>query len=189
MLDSGLAELYQVPGKSLNPAVRRNANRFPADLMFQLTKEEFENLRFQIATSSSGYGGRRYLPYAFSEHGVAILSAVLNSERAVQMSILIVRAFVKLRELPAANTELARKIEQIEATQKKHARALQEHSSILVSVVQDIQKPKSPPITRAIGFVPRSPRKKKSTWAGQPQAPRRCHFRKMISFRLASRLV
>jgi phage regulator Rha-like protein len=153
--------------KNLNLAVRRNVDRFPPDFMFQLTKEEAESLRLQFATSNEGRGGRRYLPYAFTEHGVAMLSAVLNSGRAVQMSILIVRAFVKLRELLATNKDLARKIEQIESTQKQHAhtqeqqtRTLQQHTSILVSVVEDIQKLKNPPITRAIGFVARSPKKK-----------------------------
>jgi phage regulator Rha-like protein len=111
--------------------------------------------------------GIRRPPYAFTEHGVAMLSAVLNSGRAIQMSILIVRAFVKLREMLAANKDLARKIERIETAQKQHThtqeqqtRTLQQHTSILVSVVQDIQKLKNPPITRAIGFVPRGPKKK-----------------------------
>jgi phage regulator Rha-like protein len=128
--------------------------------MFQLTREEFENLRLQSATSSSGYGGRRYLPYAFSEHGVAMLSSVLNSERAVQMNILIIRAFVKLRELLATHKELARQIDQIGAEQIQQARTQQQHASILVSVVEDIQKLKNPPITRAIGFVARTPKRK-----------------------------
>jgi len=145
---------------NLNLAVRRNASRFPEDFMFQLTQEEFENLRLQFATSSSGYGGRRYLPYAFTEHGVAMLSSVLNSERAVQMNILIVRAFVKLRELLATHKELARQIGQIEAAQKQQARTQQQQASILVSVVEDIQKLKNPPVTRAIGFVARSLKKK-----------------------------
>jgi phage regulator Rha-like protein len=114
----------------------------------------------QYASSSFGYGGRRYLPYAFTEHGVAMLSSVLNSERAVQMNILIVRAFVKLRELLATHKDLARKIEQIEDRQNQHARVQQQHASTLISVVQDIQKIKNPPITRAIGFVARSPKKK-----------------------------
>jgi phage regulator Rha-like protein len=160
MLDSDLAELYQVTTGNLNPAVRRNASRFPEDFMFQVAREEFDNLRLQFATSSPGYGGRRYLPYAFTEHGVAMLSSALNSERAVQMNILIVRAFVKLRELLASNKELARKIEQIEATQQQQARNQQQHASILVSVVQDVQRLKTPPITRAIGFVVRSAKKK-----------------------------
>src|SRR5258708_27811391 len=103
MLDSDLAELYQVLTKNLNLAVRRNRERFPADFMFQLTKEETESLRLQIATSNVGRGGRRYQPYAFTEHGVAMLSSVLRSDRAVQMNILIVRAFIKIRELLATS--------------------------------------------------------------------------------------
>ena len=99
MLDADLAGLYKVPTKSLNLAVRRNADRFPADFMFQLTPVEFENLRHQNETSS--WGGRRYAPLAFTEHGVAMLSSVLNSKRAVQMNIVIVRAFMKLRAAEA----------------------------------------------------------------------------------------
>src|SRR5947209_16317642 len=99
MLDADLAELYQVETRALIQAVKRNPERFPKDFMFQLTKEEAESLRSQIVISNVGRGGRRYLPYAFTEHGVAMLSSVLNSDRAVQMSILIVRAFVKLREV------------------------------------------------------------------------------------------
>jgi hypothetical protein len=168
MLDSDLAEIYQVPTKALNQAVKRNPGRFPEDFMFRLSSEEFDNWRSQIVTSNPGAKmGIRRPPYAFTEHGAAMLSAVLNSGRAVQMSILIVRAFVKLRELLAGNKDLALRIEQIEAGQNRHAqtqeqqtRTLQQHTSILVSVVEDIQKLKNPPITRAIGFVPRSPKKK-----------------------------
>jgi phage regulator Rha-like protein len=170
MLDSDLAELYQVLTKNLNKAVRRNTDRFPADFMFQLTQEEAESLRFQIGTSNEGRGGRRYLPYAFTEHGVAMLSSVLNSKRAVQMNILIIRAFVQLRELLASHKDLAQKIELMETTQKRHAGALrqqadilQQHDAILVGVVKDIQRIKNPPITRAIGFYDRSaerPKKK-----------------------------
>ena len=109
MLDSDLAGLYQVPTKRLNEAVRRNLGRFPADFMFQLTEEELENLRSQIATSSSGHGGRRNPPYAFTEHGVAMLSSVLSSERAVELNILIIRAFVRLREYLADSQGLGSK--------------------------------------------------------------------------------
>src|SRR6266498_434189 len=105
MLDSDLAELYQVLTKNLNLAVRRNLDRFPEDFMFQLTAEEAESLRLQFATSNVGRGGRRYMPYAFTEHGVAMLSSVLNSPRAVQMNILIIRAFVKLREMLASHKD------------------------------------------------------------------------------------
>jgi hypothetical protein len=121
MLDSHLAELYHVETKALNRAVKRNLDRFPKDLMFQLTNAEAKNLRYQIGTSSSGYGGRRYLPYAFTEQGVAMLSSVLNSQRAVQMNILIIRVFVRLRELLATHKDLAQKIEQLQAGQKDHA--------------------------------------------------------------------
>src|SRR5438105_4824660 len=113
MLDSDLAELYQVETKALNRAVKRNQDRFPDDFVFQLTVEEAETLRFHFGTSNpaSMRGGRRYLPYAFTEHGVAMLSSVLRSKRAVQMNLLIVRAFIKLRDMLANHKDLARAIE------------------------------------------------------------------------------
>jgi hypothetical protein len=120
MLDSDLAELYQVPSKVLNQAVRRNLDRFPADFMFQLNREELENLRSQLVTSSGDHGGRRYPPYAFSEHGVAMLSSVLASKRAVQLNILIIRAFVRLREYLATHKDLAQKLQDVERTQQEH---------------------------------------------------------------------
>jgi hypothetical protein len=113
MLDSDLAELYGVPTKRLNEQVRRNLNRFPPDFMFQLTRKESKNLRSQIATSSS-YGGRRYLPYAFTEHGALMLANILNSEQAAQTSVLVVRTFIRLRQMLASNAELARKVEALE---------------------------------------------------------------------------
>jgi len=116
--------------------VKRNSARFPADFMFQLTDDEAESLRCQNGTSNENRGGRRYLPYAFTEHGVAMLSSVLNSERAVQMNILIVRAFVKLREVLATHRELARKMERLEHTQKDHSAVL----SIVVKDVQDLER-------------------------------------------------
>ena len=106
ILDNDLADLYAVRTGNLNLAVRRNRTRFPNDFMFQLTKEEADSLLLQIARAK-GRGGRRTPPYAFTEHGVAMLSAVLNSARAVQMSILIVRTFVRLREVLAENSDLA----------------------------------------------------------------------------------
>jgi phage regulator Rha-like protein len=160
MLDSDLAELYQVTTGNLNLAVRRNGSRFPPDFMFQLTKEEAESLLLQTARAKTGRGGRQTPPYAFTEHGVAMLSSVLNSERAVQMNILIIRAFVKMRELLATHKDLARKIDQLEANQKQHSRTQQQHSIILEAVVKDIQKLKYPPTTRAIGFVVRPSKKK-----------------------------
>jgi len=113
MLDADLAALYGVETKVLTRAVRRNLDRFPADFMFQLTPEEFEHLRRQIGTSSQ-WGGRRYPPYAFTEHGVAMLSSVLRSKRAVQVNIEIVRAFTRLRNILSSHKELARKVEELE---------------------------------------------------------------------------
>ena len=133
MLDTHLAELYEVPTFRLNEAVKRNRNRFPEDFMFQLTVEEAQSLTSQCAMSKpTGRGGRRTLPYAFTEHGVAMLSSVLNSERAVQMNIFIIRAFVKLREVLATNKALAQRIEQLAVTQK-------DHSALFDIVIKDIQ--------------------------------------------------
>ena len=122
MLDSDLAEIYQVPTRTLNQAVRRNIERFPEDFMFKLTEQEGLSLRSQIVILEKGRGRySKYAPLAFTEHGVAMLSSVLSSPRAVQMSILIIRAFVKLRELLATHKDLARKIKKLETTQKDHA--------------------------------------------------------------------
>lgn len=132
MLDSDLAELYQVATFRLNEAVKRNRNRFPEDFMFQLTKQEADALTSQFAMSNSGRGGRRTRPYAFTEHGVAMLSSVLNSPRAVQMNIVIIRAFVKLREVLASHKDLARKIEQLSATQEDQA-------ALFTIVIKDIE--------------------------------------------------
>ena len=146
MLDTDLAELYQVPTFRLNEAVKRNLDRFPEDFMFQLTSDEAQSLISQIAMSKPPAAVvADTLPYAFTEHGVAMLSSVLNSQRAVQMNILIIRAFVKLRELLATHKALAEKLEVIERTQKQHG-------AVLVGLVQDVQRLKNPPITRAIGF-------------------------------------
>lgn len=108
MLDSDLAALYSVETKQLVRAVKRNLTRFPADFMFQLSKKEFRNLRFQFGTSSQ-WGERRYPPYAFTEQGVAMLSSVLSSPKAIQVNIEIMRAFVRLRGMLASHTDLARK--------------------------------------------------------------------------------
>ena len=113
MLDRDLAALYGVPTKALKQAVRRNSDRFPGDFMFELTKEEFDNLRSQSVTSK--HGGTRYPPMAFTEQGVAMLSSVLNSPRAIQVNIQIMRAFAKLRELMQSHAELKQKIEALEA--------------------------------------------------------------------------
>jgi phage regulator Rha-like protein len=114
MLDEHLAALYGVEVKVLVRSVKRNLVRFPDDFMFQMNKEELENLRCQFGTSSSGYGGRRYLPYVFTENGVAMLSSVLNSKRAIQANIQIMRAFTKLREWLATHSDLQEKIRKLE---------------------------------------------------------------------------
>ena len=115
MLDRDLALLYGVETKVLNRAVKRNLQRFPLDFMFQLTTEEAEILRCQIGTSNEGRGGRRYLPYVFTEQGVAMLSTVLNSERAILVNIEIMRAFVKLRQMLGSNVELSRRLDELES--------------------------------------------------------------------------
>ena len=114
MLDSDLAGLYGVPTKVLIQAVKRNIRRFPSDFMFQLTRQEVAHLRSQIVTSNIGRGGRRYLPYAFMEQGVAMLSSVLNSERAIQANIAIMRTFIRLRQILSSHKELAKRLDELE---------------------------------------------------------------------------
>ncbi len=122
MFDADLAALYQVPTRALNQAVKRNLSRFPPDFMFQLSRKELEDWRSQIVTSNPpAKMGLRRPPHVFTERGVAMLSSVLTSERAVQMNILIIRAFVKLRDLLATHKDLAARIEKFEATQGRHA--------------------------------------------------------------------
>ena len=146
MLSQDLAALYGVAVKALNQAVKRNASRFPSDFVFQLTSEEFGNLKSQIVTSSWG-GVRRALPYAFTEQGVAMLSSVLNSERAVKVNIAIMRTFVKLREMLETNRELARKFSELEQRVGKHD---EEIAAILEAIRQLMALPEKP--RREIGF-------------------------------------
>ena len=117
MLDSDLASLYQVETKNLNKAVKRNIERFPASFCFQLTEEEVENLRFQFGTSSLSYGGRRYLPYVFTEQGVAMTSAILRSDIAVKVSVEIMEAFVEMRKMLISNASLFHRLDKIEIKQ------------------------------------------------------------------------
>ena len=117
MLDSDLASLYQVETKNLNKAVKRNIERFPVSFCFQLTEEEVENLRFQIGTSSLSYGGRRYLPYVFTEQGVAMASAILRSDIAVKVSVEIMEAFVEMRKMLISNASLFHRLDNIELKQ------------------------------------------------------------------------
>ena len=146
MLDSDLADLYDVPTKVLLQAVKRNPERFPSDFMFQLNKQEVTCLRSQFVTSNKpGRGGRRYAPYAFTEQGVAMLSSVLNSPRAIAVNIEIMRAFVRLRLILASNKELARWLEELEA--KADARFRQVFDAIRqLMVPPEVKK-------RPIGFV------------------------------------
>jgi len=149
MLDSDLAELYRVTTKNLNKAVKRNADRFPSDFMFQLKPKETENLRFQTGTSSlATHGGRRYRPYVFTEHGVAMLSSVLYSDRAVQVNIAIMRAFLQLRAMLATHEGLRRKIVEMEKRydSKFHA--------VFATLRQMLQTPIPP--KRQIGFHSRT---------------------------------
>ena len=144
MLDMDLAELYRVTTKRLNEQVRRNIDRFPEDFMFMLTKKETEILRSQFATSSS-WGGRRYLPLAFTEEGVAMLSSVLRSRRAVQVNIAIMRAFVKLREMLASHRDLARRL--VEMEQKYDAQF-----KVVFDAIRELMEP-APATSRKIGFL------------------------------------
>jgi ORF6N domain len=133
MLDAALAALYEVTTKRLNEAVRRNLERFPEDFMFQLTPKELASLRSQIATSNLGRGGRRYAPYAFTQEGVAMLSSVLRSPRAIQTNIAIMRAFMRLRKIIASNSKLASRIAKLE---RGHDRT----ASVIEVLVQDIDR-------------------------------------------------
>ena len=120
ILDADLASLYGVTTKRFNEQIRRNEGRFPSDFMFQLTAEEFTILRSQFATSSSRWGGRRYPPYAFTEHGAIMAANVLSSERAVATSVMVVRTFVRLRQILSSHVELARKLKEMEKRYDSH---------------------------------------------------------------------
>jgi ORF6N domain len=146
MLGQDLAILYGVTVKALNQAAKRHTSRFPADFVFQLTAEEFMNLKSQFVTSSWG-GLRRALPYAFTEQGVAMLSSVLNSKRAVQVNIAIMRAFVKLREALETNRELAQKFAELEKRVGKH----DEKIGAILEAIRQLMTPSEKP-RREIGF-------------------------------------
>ena len=154
ILDATIARLYGVTVGQLNQAVKRNRDRFPPDFMFQLTKEEFEslkakggtNLKSQFAISSSGWGGRRTPPYAFTEHGVAMLSSVLRSKRAIQVNVEIMRAFVRLRRMLASHADLARKLAALERKYDAQFRVV--FDAIRELMAPPVRKP------RSIGFHP-----------------------------------
>ena len=153
MLDEHLADLYGVETRSLVQQVKRNRERFPPDFMFQLTKDEAAALRSQSVRSTPGRGGRRYAPYAFTEQGVAMLSSVLRSERAVAVNIAIMRAFVELRRAVASQTVLARRLDELERhTNAKLAKHDKELAAIFHALRQLISAPARP--KRPIGFSP-----------------------------------
>lgn len=152
MLDEDLADLYEVETKALNRAVKRNLDRFPKDFMFQLTAKEFADLRFQFGTSSlrsqigtSRWGGRRYPPYAFTEQGVAMLSSVLHSRRAVLVNIEIMRAFVRLRQMLASHAVLVRKLDALERKYDAQFKAV-------FDAIRELMAPLEPKKKRPIGF-------------------------------------
>ncbi|MDP3732762.1 MAG: ORF6N domain-containing protein [Candidatus Omnitrophota bacterium] len=154
MFDADLARLYDVSTKVFNQAVKRNQNRFPEDFMFQLAKEEFGKLKCHFETSSlrsqfvtSKRGGRRYLPYVFTQEGVAMLSSVLNSRRAIRVNILIMRAFVKLKELLLTHRDLSVKIEALERKYVKHDEKIKDIFKAIRQLMAIPEKPK-----RRIGF-------------------------------------
>ena len=160
MLNSDLAALYEVPTKRFNEAVKRNANRFPGDFMFQLAPEEWEALRSQFATlNSTGSTARgrhrKYLPFVFTEHGALMAATILSSERAVEVSVYVVRAFVQLRGLLAANEHLAA---QLKALDKRLSQKLDTHDQAITGILNTLralmQPPaEAPPVKRPIGFV------------------------------------
>lgn len=147
MLDSSLAQLYGVPTKSLNLAVKRNAARFPEDFMFRLTAEETDQLRFQIETSKTGRGGRRYFPFVFTQEGIAMLSGVLHSDRAIAVNIAIMRAFVKLREWLSNNKELATQLNALESQVGIHDAQIVAIFKTIRRLMKEKKKPK-----KSIGF-------------------------------------
>jgi hypothetical protein len=148
ILDSDLARIYGVETKTLNRAVIRNAKRFPADFLFKVTREEVTNLRYQFGTSSSGYGGRRYLPYAFTETGAVMAANVLSSQKAVRMSVFVVRAFIRMRELLVDRKALAEKLAELDARVGDHDQQL----AAIIQAIRQLAAPDGPIHGRRIGF-------------------------------------
>lgn len=149
ILDAELATLYGVPTKALNQAVKRNAERFPEDFMLRLSRAETETLnRSQIVTGSQKHRDPRFPPFAFTEHGAIMAATILNSARAVEMSVFVVRAFVRLRELLASNTALARKLDELERKYKHHDEAI----ATILAAIRELMQPPAPK-RRGIGFT------------------------------------
>ncbi len=165
MLDSDLAEVYGVETKVMNRAVRRNSARFPERFSFQLKEDEWDILRCQIGTSSSAHGGRRYLPWVFTEHGAVMLATVLNSDRAIQASMAVVEAFVRLRHVVDANLTFARRLDELSAKVDRHDRAF---AAVFEELKRLAGNPEPEPPKDRIGFKPNkergiSGRKKRGT--------------------------
>ncbi len=152
ILDRDLATLYGVTTARLNEAVKRNSGRFPEDFMFRLTVAERGALMSQIATSKPGRGGHRKLPWAFTEHGAIQAANVLNSPRAIEMGVYVVRAFVKLRALLASNKELAQRLDTLEARIEKKLTSHDESIAAMLSAIRQLLAPPSPK-RRGIGFT------------------------------------
>jgi len=150
LLDEDLARMYEVETRALVQAVKRNAKRFPPDFMFQLSREELETLRARLGTPTPGRGGRRYLPHAFTEQGVAMLASVLRSDRAVHVNIEIVRAFVRLRRLAGSVTELRRKVDALEQQYDTQFR-------VVFDAIRELMAPPAAGEKRRIGFRPEPP--------------------------------
>jgi len=147
MLDRDLAGLYEVKTKVLNQAVKRNIERFPQDFMFELTKEEFNTWRSQFVTSKADRKGLRYVPMAFTEQGVAMLSSVLHSKKAIQVNIAIMRVFVRFKEIISTHKELARKLNELERKLEKHDEEIRAIFEAIRQLMTPPEKPK-----RRIGF-------------------------------------
>jgi hypothetical protein len=154
IVDADLAAIYEVQTKALNRAVKRNLGRFPPDFAFQLTREEFANLRCQFGTSSSAYGGRRYLPYAFTENGAIMAANILNNPQAARMSVFVVRAFMRMREMLSGSREFAAELKKLEA---RLTARLDVHESAIVDVlrrIMELVEPQPLPVVpdKSLGF-------------------------------------
>jgi hypothetical protein len=153
MIDADLAALYGVTTKRFNEQVKRNFARFPADFMFQLRDTEHSALRSQIATSIGGRGGRRYLPYVFTEHGAIMAATILNSPRATKTSVFIVRAFVELREALASHKELAKRLDELESRLERKLATHDQAIAGILEAIRQLMAPTEPVNKRRIGFV------------------------------------
>jgi hypothetical protein len=165
MLDSDLAKLYGVPTRRLNEQVQRNIDRFPQDFAYQLTAQEFTDLKSQIATSSLAHGGKRKLPWVFTEHGVAMLSSVLRSPQAVQVNIAIMRAFVRMRRLIGTPGELVTQLNELAKTVQLH----DDQISAIADVLRRLMEPPPSPPKRKIGFLPPESRISQNSPTGNSQ--------------------